>query len=417
MNQLRRMIALLLAAALLGSAVSCKKEITAEDLMADIETQNASENDLDEDFCRNYSGKAFALLRNAYDEKDGNVVISPLGILYNMSMLSNGASEGTQQELTGMLGKTYDSHRINVYMHSITEKFKNSDTSKLYFRNAMWFNSGKNAAPSEEFLTTAKSYYKASAYKETFGKDAVTNINNWASNETDMVADYLINSLSADDPMQLFNITLLDADWESPISPENVMDGTFVNFDKQEEKVQMMSSYERIYISSDEVDGFIKYYAGEDYAFVVILPKVALKSALGDTIGYFSKGEMFRKLINGRRSRTVDASFPKFSCEYIGGVKNILQGVEAGSAFHSSYARLKGVGTADDNLYVGDLTVRTAMSVTERGTSKGTGAKVGDPSVATNVIPVSIDRPFIFAVVDTNNYLPIILGAVTTVRG
>ena len=54
MKKLRRVLALLLTAAMLTAFVGCQKEVTAENLMENVEAENASEMDLDNDFCKAY---------------------------------------------------------------------------------------------------------------------------------------------------------------------------------------------------------------------------------------------------------------------------------------------------------------------------------------------------------------------------
>ena len=56
------------------------------------------------------------------------------------------------------------------------------------------------------------------------------------------------------------------------------------------------------------------------------------------------------------------------------------------------------------------------LTVTESGTKKGTGANVGNDQTALNAIPVNLDCPFVFAVVETKRYLPVMVGAINSVR-
>lgn len=416
MKKWRRFFAILLAGVLLSSSVSCQKQVTAENLMETIETGNASEVFLDNSFREKFATVSFSLLKNEYSQSGGNVVISPLGVYYGMAMMANGASGQNKSELQKMLGRHYECNQLNDYMHSFRQNMKNTDYAKLYFENALWYNSEKNAAPNNEFLAVAKTAFGASAYREPFGNAAVTNINHWASNMTDMVEEYVVSDIRTDAPLCMINTTLLDADWAAPVSPENVSDGIFTNAASKEESVQMMASYEQIYLGNDMAEGFIKKYAGENYAFVAIRPKFNTKNALLTTINYLSNGVNYCNLIENRKSRVVDVSMPKFSCSYKGGVASMAQNAGIGTSFSQQYAGLNDIGTCDGKMYVGDLYISTGLSVTEKGTRKGTGAKAGDSSVATNVIKVSLDRPFVFAVVDTKSYMPIILGAINSVK-
>ena len=63
MKKVRRLLALLMAVSIAVVSAGCSKEITAEDLMVNIEENNASELDLDDAFCEKYSVAAFKMLK------------------------------------------------------------------------------------------------------------------------------------------------------------------------------------------------------------------------------------------------------------------------------------------------------------------------------------------------------------------
>lgn len=416
MKKLRRILAALTAVAVMTASVGCKKEITAEDLMANIAEGNASSKYLDDAFCDKYSVAAFTMLKNEYSVEGENVVLSPLAAYYNLAVLANGSSGRSQAEFEKMLGY-YSCEDLSALMHSFSDNMKNSENAKLYFENALWFNADKNVKPSEEFLSAAKTYFGVSAFKESFNSQAVNNINNWASNKTDMYSELIVREIPADAPMCIVNTTMLDADWEMPVSIENAFDGKFTTSAWEEEDARMMASYEHMYFENDEYKGFIKPYAGGNYAFLAIVPKFQRKDAIVNLVNYLASRLSYHSLISKRKAYTVDATIPKFSCEYRGGLKEMLQKVELGRSFDESGANLDLIGTCDGNLYASDIYMTTAINVTEKGTSKGSGATVRDSSVATHVYPVALNQPFVFAIVDTTRYLPIILGAVNSVNG
>ena len=189
-----------------------------------------------------------------------------------------------------------------------------------------------------------------------------------------------------------------------------------VNNDNDYEATQMMSSYEHLYFENDSFEGFIKKYSGGNYNFMAIVPKKEGQVGMEIVLDFLSKGDGYHKTVKNSKEYVVDASIPKFSLQSQGGMKSNLTQMNFGRSFSPTDARLDLLGTCDENLYIDDLYVYTGVTVTERGTSKGSGAIVRDSSVATNVIPVALDRPFIFAIVDNNRYLPIILGVVNSVN-
>ena len=123
MKKIRRMLALFVAVALAAGSIGCSKEVTAEDLMANVEATNASEVYIDEAVCDKYCVAAFKMLKSEYPQDNTNVVLSPLAVYYDLSLLSNGATGKTQTDLQSALGKLYPSDYLNSNMHSFNENY------------------------------------------------------------------------------------------------------------------------------------------------------------------------------------------------------------------------------------------------------------------------------------------------------
>lgn len=405
---------MIIASAMLLGFAGCQKEVTAEDLTENVNAENASEVDLDDDFCKKYSTFAFKLLQNMYESDDENVVISPLAVSYNLGLLYNGANGDTTDQLRDILGTALSVNEMNVYMHSFNERLTDTDLTTLYFNNAMWFNSDTNTTPSQSFLQANATYYDNAMYKESFSTDAVSNISNWISNETNQNVEYIVDELPADAPMYMLSSVMLDATWSKQYSYQNLQKSTFTTASGKEQEAQMMSAFEYSYIHDEMGKGYIKEYSGGNYAFIALLPEENVK--MKDYIARLAVGDKYAPLLKSKRQEVIDVTIPKFSCEYRNGMSDILTKMKLGKAFDSNVADLSMLGTSDGKLYAGDLFVRTSFSVTEKGTSKGTAASVADDSVATNTHVISLSRPFLFMVVDLNYNLPVILGVVNNME-
>lgn len=416
MKKIRRSVALIIASAMMvASFASCEKEITAEDLTANVNAENASQLDLDDDFCKKYSTFAFKLLQNMYESDEENVIVSPLTVSYNLSLLYNGANGDTMEQLRSMLGVPVGAHEMDIYMHSYRERLADSDLTKLYFNNAMWFNSDKNATPSDNFLQTNATYFENAMYRESFNDQAVTNVNNWISNQTNQNIEFIADELPEEDPMYMLSSLMLDANWSKQYSYQNIQDGTFTTAAGVEQNTQMMSAFEYSYVHDELADGFIKEYSGGNYAFLALLPRENLK--IDDYISRMAVGDKYAPLLKSKRPDVVDATVPKFSCEYRGGMADVLSKMKLDKAFDPNSADLSLLGTSDGKLYAGDLFVRTTFSVTEKGTSKGTAATVSDDnSTVTNTHVITLNRPFLFMVIDLNYNLPILMGVVNNIE-
>lgn len=414
MKKIRRAVSVLIASAMLAATFAgCEKEVTAENLMEGITSQNASEVDLDDEFCQKYSTFAFKLLQKAYQSDEENIIISPLAVAHNLALLYNGAGGDTAEELKNLLGSSRTVDQLNVYMHSYEERLTDSDMTKLYFNNATWFNADKNVSVNEEFLQSNATYFGNAMFKETFGADAVTNVSNWVSNETQQYVEYIVDELPADAPMYMMSSVMLDGSWSKQYSYQNIQDSVFTTAAGEEQKAQMMSSYEQAYIHDDLSSGFVKEFSGGNYAFVAILPREFTN--VKDYIASVAVGDKYMKMFKNEMPYFVDATIPKFTCEYRGGMADTLKELNLSQAFNPAAANLLKLGTSDGKLYAGDLYVRDSFTVTEKGTSKGTAASVADNNgIPTDLFVITLDRPFLFMVIDRNYNLPVMLGVVNS---
>ena len=149
------------------------------------------------------------MLQSEYSPEGGNVILSPLTAFSDAGMLVTGSTDAINDIIRDLFDRSVGEDQIGVYMHSYGETMKDTDYAKMYFKNAIWFNSDKKAEPSVDFLTNMKTYYGAAAYRESFGKEAVGNINNWVYNNTNMMVDNLVDSLPSEAPAYLINATSL----------------------------------------------------------------------------------------------------------------------------------------------------------------------------------------------------------------
>ena len=100
--------------------------------------------------------------------------------------------------------------------------------------------------------------------------------------------------------LYLVNAACFDAKWETPYTKENVRtDGIFTAASGKRQTADYLDSHETIYLSGNNVSGFLKPYDGGKYAFVALLPDegVTLEDYLENLTG-----EHLYKLITDHRS-------------------------------------------------------------------------------------------------------------------
>ncbi len=348
---------------------------------------------------------------------DGNesTLISPTSVLYALAMAANGAYGTTLKEFEETFGVSMDD--LNDYLKQYRESLTESEKVKLAIANSLWLKEN-GLSVKEEFLDKNTYYYGADIYKAPFDKTTVNDINAWVSENTDGLIEKILNDLPASTVMCLLNAVCFDAEWASIYSETAIRKMPFTSQSGKKHDVEMMLSTERLYIEDENAIGFIKNYSGGKYAFVGILPNdgVDLKEYVNSLTG-----EHLSALIMNAQKCEVHAQIPKFEAETTVEMSAILSQMGIKSAFtpgadFSQMATYDGYG-----LFIDKVTHKAIIKVDERGTKAGavTAIEMAPTSVAPSPQEpktVTLDRPFLYMIIDTATGNPIFMGAATDVK-
>lgn len=108
---------------------------------------------------------------------------------------------------------------------------------------------------------------------------------------------------------------------------------------------------------------------------------------------------------------------PRFSHEAQFSLTGALMAMGMPEAFNIS-ADFSGIGIAELGLYIRDVLQGVFLEMDEKGTEAAAATAIrmfalGDPI---EVIQFRVDRPYIFAIVDSRTALPLFMGAVNDPR-
>lgn len=382
-------------------------KVKATDLMEGIKSGNVTGKSIDERFIGTTADFSIELFKKSVGEK--NTLVSPLSVMLALAMTANGADKATLAQMEKVLGNGMSIDELNEYLYSYAKSLPNKKKSKFNISNSIWFREGFHVE--EDFLQKNANYYKAAAYRSAFDDQTMKDINNWVKDKTDGMIDEILKKISPEAVMYLINAIVFDAEWMEVYESIDISEGSFKNLDGTNKKVEMMSSTESGYIKEDNALGFIKPYKNGDYSFVALLPDEDV-----DFHDYISTltGETFINIIESAQKKLVRATLPKFSYEYEIQMNDILRDMGMVDAFDEGKADLSRISGSKSNLVISEVLHKTFISVDEKGTKAGAVTKV-EVSVtsAPQVEYVTLDRPFIYAIVDNSTNLPIFLGAVT----
>ncbi len=396
---------------------SCTGRIHAEDLMGGIKACDVTGKDTDDSFIMSQSELALRLFKATADKnRDENLLISPLSIQLALAMTANGADGKTLTEMEKLLGGEIPIETLNEYLYTYVKNLSSNEKAKLNIANSIWFRDSEELHINEDFLQTNADYYGASAYKAPFNKQTVKDINNWVDKNTDGMIDKVIDEIDEHSIMFLINALLFEAEWIDPYTENSVRDGSFTSISGEDRNVQMMSSSESKYISDEKATGFIKRYSGGKYSFVAILPNEGVD--LYDYIDSLT-ADGLQSMLREVKYGEVATQLPKFSydCDYL--MNDILKDLGMPSAFGDD-ADFSKLGSSDQgNIYIDRVIHKTSIKVAEKGTKAGAVTMVamnGGSSMPSEIYHVTLDRPFVYIIIDSSNNLPIFMGAVTDIK-
>lgn len=417
---MQKWIVLLLCLLLCCATVlsGCAVKVSANDLMARVNAAPVSGKPVDDGFIRGQMGLSLALFQASIAESpDQNVLISPLSVELALAMTANGADGQTRSEMEALLGSGLPLEDLNEYLFAYVGGLPSGGKAKLKLANSIWFRDDENRLTVEkDFLQTNADYYGAQAYKAPFDAKTLTDINNWVKTHTDGMIDSILDEIREDTVMYLLNALVFDAKWQEVYSLEAIHPGTFTNLSGDAQNADMMYSEEYKYLDDGKATGFIKPYSS-GCSFAALLPKEDVD--LYDYIGGLTAQSLLDTL-NNAQSANVIAALPKFSCEYELRMNDVLSALGMSAAFDSSHADFSNMGhSSDGNLYIGEVLHKTYLAVDELGTKAGAVTKVemvaesaAEPEPRFNV---TLDRPFVYMILDNATNLPIFIGTVSDI--
>ena len=412
-------LSLILICSMAVNLTGCATKVQAADLMEGVQANTVTSKAADDAFAQSQMRLAVDLFQaSVLESKDENVLISPLSIQLALAMTANGADGDTKAEMEALLGGEISLENLNEYLCSYVNNLPSAEKYKLQIANSIWFRDNEGRLQVEkDFLQKNADYYGAQAYKAAFDDQTMKDINNWVKDHTDGMIDSILDQIDEDAVMYLINALVFDAEWQHVYDKSDVYKGKFTNIDGAEKQVDMMHSEETVYLQDENATGFMKPYSGSKYNFAVLLPNEGV-----DIYEYIAglTGESLMETLSTPQLGMVMATLPKFSYEYELTMNDVLKELGMPSAFSGDTADFsKMAHSSRGNIYIGDVLHKTFISVDELGTKAGAVTKVqmNDECAVMSEWVVTLNRPFVYMIIDNETKLPVFIGTVMDVQG
>ncbi len=333
------------------------------------------------------------------NKEDDNYLISPLSIAYALSILNEGASNNTKEQISKVLGD------YNLKTNTTYE-------DKIGIANALFIKDDDKNDIKDEFINNVKNKYDGEILFDKFETPDV--INNWTKEKTYGMIDHVLDDIDKDFVLGIMNALAIDVEWKYKFQGELTNKKQFNNYDKTVSIVDMMNTENTFtYIENDNAKGIIKEYekyGNNELVFIAILPNTDIK----EYINNFDKKELNSLLSNRKESSSeldLNLKLPKFTYDYTyEKFKEDLISLGIQDAFNPAKARFDNILKPHVNysLYVSQAIHKTHIELNENGTKAAAITYFG-LNKATAIFPekekieIVFDRPFLYIIKDKNN--------------
>ncbi|MGH9137951.1 MAG: serpin family protein [Acidimicrobiales bacterium] len=386
-----------LAAAAVGALAAALPLVATDPVTAAANSSDAV------DVIGGLGGDLHLVLARSQDDPNANLVFSPASLAIALTMTSAGASGDTQQEMYDVL--RIDDASIHPSMGSLGDDLAAEDGFTL--ANALWLQDG--FAVEQQFTSTLNEQYDSELQLADFVEDpagAVDAVNGWVADATEQrITELLsVNDVTEWTRFILANAVHLDAEWDSPFSPDMTATDEFTRGDGSSVDTDFMEqTLDAAYAEGDGLQAIVLPYTN-GYEMVIVLPEndglaefeEALAGADGDldaVVGAFTTTE-------------VALSLPTWDIDTHADLIPELEALGMTLPFDRDQADFSGV-TVDDSerLVVTHVIHEANITVDEAGTEAAAAtAVVGDLAMAAPgptpppPVPMDVDHPFFFAI-------------------
>jgi serpin B len=353
-------------------------------------------------------------------EEEGNLFFSPHSISVALAMTYAGARGETADQMADTLHFTLSQDDLHAAFNALDltlqhDEETDEETFTLNIANSLWAEETYDFR--DEFLDLLAHNYGAGLRLVDFVNQyeaARKAINQWVEEKTEGKIKDLIPEGGVTDLTRLVlaNAIYFNAKWAHTFPEDRTQDGSFTTADGSEVTTPMMSWDKPQFVPYAQGEGYQAIelpYRGGDASMVILVPDA-------DTLAEFEAeltGERLQRIIDSMETRGVALTMPKFEYDAATSLADTLAAMGMPAAMDPNRADFSGMdGTR--NLYITDVFHKAYVAVDEEGTeaAAATAVVVGIESMPQIDVELTIDRPFVYLIRDTETGAVLFLGRV-----
>lgn len=405
---------------ILLSAVSCSDNTNEENVVEMLPATRSISLDPEQKTFVNHNNEfSVKLFREVvlYD-KYSSKIVSPLGVTFVMSMLNDGASGSTSEEIKSLIGFGDASYNaVNEYNKKMIEEAPNVDSNvELDIANFLAFNSCYNITPENRFEKDMTDYYHTEFLPLDFSSPkGLETIDDWCRRHSDGVFSEISGEISPAAMLVILNTMKFNATWTSKFSPSNTQNEEF--FFENGNHTELATMHQKVLANyrTDNIYSMVQlpYGSGDKWSMYILLPNKGksveeiVATLCEQNLSPESKFWIMDRAI-------VDVKIPKFATDSDLTLNDIISNMGAPTIF-TDQADFSKISSSVKNLYVSLIKQNVKAKVDEEGTEmvSVSMASMSQSLNASNYPAVEFyaNRPFVYLIREASSGAIFFIGS------
>jgi len=355
--------------------------------------------------------------------KNRSIVCSPLSITYVLSMVNDGATGTTEQELEQTLGFHKGGiQAVNDYCKNLIDNLPHVDEKvQLNIANAIFVNDKYQLK--KLFQQDMANYFDAKAEALDFSSPSTLDrINGWCDEKTRGMIPTILERVEPRTVSYLLNAIYFKADWASMFEKNETREEVFTTPDGETRVPLMHQNVYMNYLRNDQYAAVSIPYGNGQWMMTVMLPEDG--KTTDDVISSLAASgwstDFLKNPLREARRYAVDLKLPRFETAFdtddAGGLIELLKGMGIRRAFDGNSAEIPNMCENGD-LYISMMKQKAKIKVNEEGSEAAAVTIAGlnflsavadtqEPPKAT----FHANRPFVYVIHEQSSGVILFVG-------
>lgn len=364
-----------------------------------------------DEYMSKYNEIARILMEDFAKAKKGeNIVLSPMSVIMLLGIAADAVSGQTRDEIIKVIGDDISYDNLMTILKEIQEDSEKSRS--LMSSNAVCVRDSISKTMTDGYEERLKKTFDGKLFSSA---DIVRDVNVWVKEKTkgmiEKVADDSMNQMMA----CLMNAIAFESEWMEEYEEDDIHEDDFNNADGTVTEVQMLESSEDTYIENEFFTGFVKPYKDEKYAFMALLPK---KKESSTFLLRALKQIDYTKMFHKASYKTVYVTMPEFKYDF----GEDLTGLCKELGINTLFTPAADFSPMSSEWLKVDAIIHKAHIEVDRHGTKAAAVTMAEFVCGCaldfdNIKTVRLDRPFVYAIMDTETGLPVFTGLYNQAQG